>query len=434
MQGGCLVKRMNLTGRLFDRNFTLFVLGRLVSVIGSGIQIIAIPLYILDITGSGAAMGIFTLLGMLPRLLAAPFAGVIGDRWNRKKIMVWTDFLRGFLILFLALLSFNGTLTILILFVIQAIVSVFDGFFGAATGAMLPDIVSEENLRKANSVLGSVNSFSMIIGPILGGIIYGVLGITMVFLLNGISFIVSAISEIFIEYKVKFEKDKKLNLKLFFVEFKEGLSFIVKKRGLRYLFTFAMVTNFLLSPLFQVVEPYVLRQIVKMSAQQYGFVQTFFTIGMLLGNIVIAAFLAKAKNKNLMVMGILTQIFMLIVFGILIFPNVLSLFTIWKFFWITGIIYFTIGLFNTFVNVPINTNLQLMTPSNIRSRVFSAIEIFAQLMIPFGAVIYGFLLDHVAAHLIFISISLLVLVITIIFILYAPHEVYEPKSTETQGV
>lgn len=426
------MKKTNLTNKLFDKNFTLFTLGRLVSIIGSGIQMIAIPLYILDITGSGAAMGIFTLLGMLPRLLAAPFAGVIGDRWNRKKIMVWTDFLRGFLILFLALLSFNGTLTILILFIIQAIVSVFDGFFGAATGAMLPDIVSEDNLRKANSVLGSVNSFSLIIGPILGGIIYGVLGITMVFFLNGISFLISGISEIFIDYKVKFEKVGKLNFKSFFTEFKEGLSFIVKKRGLRYLFSFAMITNFLLSPLFQVVEPYILRQIVKMSAQQYGFVQTFFTIGMLLGNIVLAVFLSKTKAKNLMVMGISIESLMMLAFGILIFPNILSLFSIWNFFWITGIIYFTIGLFNTFVNVPINTNLQLMTPSNIRSRVFSAIEIFAQLMVPFGAVIYGFLLDHVAAHIIFLTATLIALVIAIVFFVVAPYEVYEPKKVEVQ--
>lgn len=426
------MKKTNLTNKLFDKNFTLFTLGRLVSIIGSGIQMIAIPLYILDITGSGAAMGIFTLLGMLPRLLAAPFAGVIGDRWNRKKIMVWTDFLRGFLILFLALLSFNGTLTILILFIIQAIVSVFDGFFGAATGAMLPDIVSEDNLRKANSVLGSVNSFSLIIGPILGGIIYGVLGITMVFFLNGISFLISGISEIFIDYKVKFEKVGKLNFKSFFTEFKEGLSFIVKKRGLRYLFSFAMIINFLLSPLFQVVEPYILRQIVKMSAQQYGFVQTFFTIGMLLGNIVLAVFLSKTKAKNLMVMGISIESLMMLAFGILIFPNILSLFSIWNFFWITGIIYFTIGLFNTFVNVPINTNLQLMTPSNIRSRVFSAIEIFAQLMVPFGAVIYGFLLDHVAAHIIFLTATLIALVIAIVFFVVAPYEVYEPKKVEVQ--
>ena len=424
------MRRMNLEDKLFNRNFVLYILGRLVSLIGSGIQIIAIPLYILDLTGSGAAMGIFTLLGILPRLLAAPFAGVIGDRFNRKNIMVLMDFLRGFLILYLAFLSFGGTLNLLILFIIQAVISVFDGFFGAATGAMLPDIVTEENLRKANSILGSVNSFSMIIGPILGGIIYGILGISMVFLINGISFVISAISEMFIVYKVKFNQKEKLGVKAFFVDFKEGVLFIFKNRGLKFLFTFAMITNFLLSPLLQVVEPYVLRQIVKMSSEQYGFVQTFFTIGMLLGNVFLVSFLSKVKNKVLMLTGILLETFLLIMFSVLIFPNILSLFSIWQFFWITGLIYFSIGVFNVLVNVPISTNLQLMTPSNIRSRVFSTLEIFAQIMVPLGAVIYGFLLDHMAAHLLFLTVTLISLGVVIVFFIIAPHEVYEPKLSK----
>lgn len=415
---------------LFERNFILYLLGRLVSLVGSGIQIVAIPLYILDLTGSGTAMGIFTLLGMVPRLAAAPFAGVIGDRWNRKNIMVWTDFLRGFLILYLAILAFNNSLTILTLFIVQAFVSIFDGFFGAATGAMLPDIVDKDNLIKANSYLGSVNSFSMIIGPVLGGLIYGVYGISLVFLLNGISFIASAISELFIIYKVRFNKETKLNIKVFFKEFKDGLVFIFRKNELRYLVSFAIIINFLLYPLYEVVEPYVLRQVVKFSAQQYGFIQTFFTVGMLISNLLIAVMLSKMRKKVLIIIGMFSQTAMLIFFGILIFPNVLSLFGIWQFFIITGIIYFIIGFFNTFVNVPVSTNLQLMTPTDIRSRVFASLEVLFQLMIPGGSVLYGFLLDRVPSHIIFLSISLLTLLASLIFVFISPIEMFEPKIEE----
>ncbi|MBZ4650180.1 MFS transporter [Thermosipho sp. (in: thermotogales)] len=422
------MRRTDSTNKLFTKNFLLYIVGRLVSLIGSGIQMIAIPLYILDVTGSGAAMGIFTLLSILPRLSVAPFAGVLGDRFNRKNIMVFTDFVRGFLILFLALLSYTNSLNILILFVIQAFVAVFDGFFGAATTAMIPDIVSEDKLRSANSVLGSVNSFSMIIGPILGGIIYGLFGIFAVFLINGTSFVLSAISEMFIVYKVKFSKKSKLSVSSFFSEFKEGLTFIFKNEGLKYLFTFAMIINFLMSPLFQVVEPYVLRQIVKMSAQQYGFVQTFFTIGMLAGNVFLMSLLKNAKNKTLMISGISIQSLAIFAFTILIFPNVLVKFSIWKFFWLTSIIYFIVGTFNTLVNIPISTNLQLMTPSEIRSRVFSTLEIFSQIMVPLGAVIYGFLIDVMAAHILFLVVNFLALAISIVFFVIAPQQVYEPKA------
>ncbi|MBO8161378.1 MAG: MFS transporter [Thermosipho sp. (in: Bacteria)] len=416
---------------LFDRNFVLYTLGRLVSVIGSGIQIIAIPLYILDVTGSGTAMGLFTLLGMIPRLVAAPFAGVIGDRWNRKKIMVWTDFLRGFLILFLALLSFGRLLTIPILFLVQAFVSVFDGFFGAATEAMLPDIVKKEHLRKANSILGSVNSFSMLVGPALGGFIYGLYGISLVFLLNGVSFVISAVSEIFIVYKRKFSKESKLSFKVFIVEFKDGLSFIFRRRALKYLVMFAIVINFLIYPLYEVVEPYILRKVVKLSAQQYGLIQMFFTAGMLIGNLIMASFLTKIRNKVLMISGIITQTIMLIFFSILVFPNILSLFSIWEFFYAIGVIYFVIGFFNTLVNVPVSTNLQLLTPSNIRARVFASLGVLFQLMIPLGAVVYGFLLDRIPAHIILFTISVIVLVTSMIFIFISPHEMFEPAVEES---
>ncbi|MBU7024593.1 MAG: MFS transporter, partial [Theionarchaea archaeon] len=73
------------------RNFWLYYTGWLVSFIGTGVQDVALPLFILDLTGSGAVMGTFMILTVAPRLVMIPLAGVIGDRVNRKKIMVWTD-------------------------------------------------------------------------------------------------------------------------------------------------------------------------------------------------------------------------------------------------------------------------------------------------------------------------------------------------------
>jgi DHA3 family macrolide efflux protein-like MFS transporter len=164
---------------------------------------IAIPLYILDLTGSGAYMGIFTMLSLLPSLILGPFAGVIGDRYNRKKIMVSIDFLDGFLILFLAFLTYIHSMNIAVIFTAQVFVSLIGAMFNSATSAMLPELVDESNLNRANSVIGVVNSFSMIVGPALGGVIYGIWGIGIVFLLNGVSFILSAVSEIFIKYEKK---------------------------------------------------------------------------------------------------------------------------------------------------------------------------------------------------------------------------------------
>jgi DHA3 family macrolide efflux protein-like MFS transporter len=146
------------------RNFWLYSVGRLVSFIGTGVQDVALPLFILDLTGSGAVMGTFMILTVAPRLVMIPLAGVIGDRVNRKKIMVWTDFGRGILILGLAGLAYSNYITLPLLFGAQFLTSVMNALFGPATSAMLPDIVEEEDLTRANSILGAVNSVSFIVG------------------------------------------------------------------------------------------------------------------------------------------------------------------------------------------------------------------------------------------------------------------------------
>ena len=150
------------------KNFLLYVTGRLVSLIGTGVQDVALPLFILDLTGSRAMMGTFMIISMVPRLILYPIAGVFGDRVNRKWIMVWMDFGRGAVILILALLATKNLITIPVLFAAQFLVSIMNALFGPATMAMLPDIVEEEELTRGNSIVGSVNSLSMIIGPALG--------------------------------------------------------------------------------------------------------------------------------------------------------------------------------------------------------------------------------------------------------------------------
>jgi len=189
------------------KNFWLYAAGRFVSLIGSGVQYLALSLYILDITGSGTMMGTFLVVSMLPRVIFAPFAGVVGDRFNRKKIMVYLDFARGVLIFLLAFIAYKGMLSLVVIYISQLLISTLDIFFDPATGAMVPDIVPKEKLTRANSILGSINSFSYIIGPAVGGILYP-LGIGIVFILNASSFIASGISEMFIEYKQTTEKKK----------------------------------------------------------------------------------------------------------------------------------------------------------------------------------------------------------------------------------
>jgi MFS family permease len=413
-------------------NFALFALGRLVSLIGAGIQMIALPLYILDITGSGTAMGFFTLLSIIPRLAATPFAGVLGDRWNRKKIMVNTDYGHGLILYGLGFLSIIGKMNIGFVFGGTVILSIFDAFFSGATSGMLPDIVPEANLKKANSTMGFVSSISRIIGPIIGGIIYGFVGIRGVFFINATCFTLSAFSEMFIVYHPELRKDR-LTLSKFFIDIKEGAEFVFRKRGLKYLFIFAMLINFVSTPIFSIVYPYVLKTVIRFSSQQYGYLQSAFILGALIGNLLIIKFLLKASNKKMIVGGLFAEGLLQYVFIFSLFQPVFGFLqsAIWLYFSIIGALFAISGMFNTFVNVPIDTNLQIMTPTEIRSRVFSVLELLAQIMVPVGSVIYGFLLDRVSIQWFLVSVNTVSILLSLIFYIVAPAEVYNPHLEKT---
>ena len=413
-----------------QRNFWLYAVGRLVSLIGTGVQDIAIPLFILDLTGSGTVMGTFMIITMAPRLILYPVAGVVGDRVNRKLIMVWTDFGRGAVILLLAFLAAQDYITIPVLFVAQFVISLMNALFGPATMAMLPDIVEEEDLTRANSIIGSINSLSMIVGPALGGVIYGFGGIKAAFLINGISFVGSGVSEFFIRYEQKTKKLEKVREVI--TDLREGLSFVKKHRGILTLLVFALVLNFLANPLFAVLVPYVMRVIIQFSAEQFGMLQTSFVTGILIGNIIIGTLLAKSKVEKLLNRGLLFETALIFVFVALIFPQVIGRlgYASWTLFFAIFSTFALMGMFNAFINTPIAVEFQKLVPTEFRARVFSVMEVITQGVVPIGLGIVGLLLDVAPAHVIALTLMVVELFVVLLFIFKYSKAVFKDFNNE----
>ncbi|WP_315068781.1 MFS transporter [uncultured Clostridium sp.] len=107
---------MNENKKIPNKNF---MLGRIVSDTGTGVQAVVMPLYIIDIGGSAATVGLFTFLALISALVIYPFAGVFGDRLNRKSIMIGADLLSGAVILALAACSHLGKMNLALLLSVQ---------------------------------------------------------------------------------------------------------------------------------------------------------------------------------------------------------------------------------------------------------------------------------------------------------------------------
>ncbi len=373
------------------KNFWLFVTGRFVSQFGWAVQDVAIPLYVLDQTQSGSMMSIFVLAEMLPFALL-PFAGVLSDRYNRKHMMVGFDLIRGAILL--AVIAFNF-LAIDQLLLITIILSFMGAFFGAATNALFPELVPEKELERANSVSSTFNIIAMLVGPAMGGLLYGIGGIMLPVLVNGLSFFGSGLFELFIHYEWKTKKIS--NAKEIMTDLKEGLRFLRKSKYLLVLMTFALSLNALGQPLGAILLPYVIREVLKFSSLQFGLIESTFMAGAIVGNMVIALKLVKKPAKyifhSLVINGII-----LLVFIWLISP--MSSLSVTMAFLTLAIISVILGSAEAFMNVPLEAKIQRAVPNELRGRVLSIFIVMVNVLTPLGILVIGPLLDLYPAWLI----------------------------------
>ena len=199
---------------------------------------------------------------------------------------------------------------------------------------------------------------------------------------------------------------------------------------MEYPFSFALIINFLISPMFNIIFPYVFKKGIGFSASFYGYIFASFTLGIVLGNVAIGLYFKKWHAKNLMKTGFIVETLVLLLLSGIVFPRPVHFFggaTI-NLFLILAVCTFLIGFANAFVNTPLNTNLQKMIPNNMRSRIFSFLGMLSQGAIPIGCLLYGALLDRTPYYYLLMVVNILAAFVTFYFLAKACDEVYEPKA------
>ncbi|BCL80551.1 MFS transporter [Ktedonobacteria bacterium brp13] len=176
-----------------NHNYLLLQGGQLVSFIGDQQQFIALPLLVLALTRSAVQAGIAVSLGTIAVLVISPFAGVIADRWDRKKIMLLCDAGRLCIILTIPLAFWFHVLTMLHIYIAVTLAGVLGTIFSVANAAALPNVVTQEQLPAALSQSQAAYSSVRTVGSLLGGALYSI-GSVFPFLVNAISFGVSVLS------------------------------------------------------------------------------------------------------------------------------------------------------------------------------------------------------------------------------------------------
>lgn len=395
----------------FNRNYRLVFFGALVSELGAILYSFAVSFYILEITDNNAFLqGLYLALcgGML--LLATPIGGVLGDRFNKAKIMFLCDYIKGAIIVIatvLMLLFRSSDAHVLILFAVGILGNAVSGVFSPAAGALLPHIVAEEKLQQANAYFSIKSSLQSILGVVLAGILYAVLPIHLLFFLVGVCYILSGVSEMFIRYDHT-PSEEKLTIRLALADMGDGFRYLKTQKALMAMMAAILFINFFFSPLGSNFLPYFVKTDVA-AAPSYLF-DRFLTpelwssvfsvmvgLSSLVGAIILSALPQEDKcgRKVALRLGYIAMVVLLLTASYwLLVDRGLSLNAFLILFCVGALL---IGFLVVMINVPTSTVLMRVVDRDKLSKVSSIVSIVSQGLTPISSVLAGSVLQYLGS-------------------------------------
>jgi len=171
------------------RNYRLYFIGQSISMCGTWMQVVAQGWLVLQLTHSGTQLGSIVALQFLPMLVAGPWGGLIADRFNKRKVLYWTQSASGLLALGISILVFSNTIQIWMIYVFAVCLGIVRIFDDPARQTFVSELVDSAHVKNAVSLNATSNNLARVVGPSIGGILIAGVGIAFCFLLNSVSYI-----------------------------------------------------------------------------------------------------------------------------------------------------------------------------------------------------------------------------------------------------
>jgi len=399
--------------KLFNRNFMTLWSGQFVSKLGTQAFQIALLFTIKSLTGSASIMGVFGLLTGLPAILMGPIGGALADRYSRRKIIIFSDLIRGLLVLTLALLIYKQpeatSLILGWLLLVSVASAILSSFFGPAITAVIPDLVPRERVAGANSMGQLSNQISAILGLTVGGVIYGAVGGLFLLIFDAFSFLFAAGAESTVYFPQHIPErvgTVKAQVSIFKDDVVEGMHYVWKRTGLRNFVLLSMLLSFFGAPIAILLTFYV-QDVLQVSTGWYGGLLAVYAIGAMIGFVLAGALqMTPQLRGKITVVAILLQA---IVYGLLGFAPVI---------WVAMVLMVLNGIMNGFIQVHITTIMQVSTPGEIRGRVFGLLAAAGGALTPIALGVSGIVIDVLDQNirLIFIGSGVIMFLLSLIML------------------
>jgi MFS transporter, DHA3 family, macrolide efflux protein len=362
------------------RTFLIIWIGQLASIIGSGLTNFGLGVWVLKETGSVTQFSLIIMFASVPAIIAAPFAGVIVDKWKRKWLMVISDSVAGVSTLLIFTLIYFQMFEVWHLYVTAAVSSLFSSFQMPAYQSTIPLLVRKEQLGRANGMVQMADALSIVFAPVLAGFLLYSIGIKGILMIDLFTFFIALSTILFIKFPELTDSEKDSKKVSFFQDALYGWKYIMDRPGLRGLLVYFALVNLLLGYFNVLLQPLILSF---SNERTLGIALSITGIGMLLGGIAVSIW-GGPKNRVLAVVGsgAISGLFLLML-GIK-----------------ESVILVTAATFMMFLLLPIGNAAsqviwQSKVPLNVQGRVFALRRMIAISLSPIAYITAGPLIEKV---------------------------------------
>lgn len=380
---------MSLFRSFRHRSFLLLWLGQTISRVGDFMYEIALAWWVLQKTGDAALMGGVLIAAITPSILFYLVGGVAVDRFSRVGLMLASDAARGAVVLLVSFLAFTDRLEIWEIIAASLFFGIVDAFFQPAFSALVPQIVPAEDLPSANSLSSMSVNLGRVLGPAVGAGVVAWIGSPLAFLINGVSFFLSAL---FLLPLLKLVLPRAVSEKGTSVlrEVREGLATVTGSPWLWISIVAFALTNITLAGPYSVAMPFLVNDNLKASVETLGLLYAVFPIGYLFGGIFLGRY-ARIRHRGILMysVGIVAGL-ALAVFGLL--PPL----------WVLIVAALLNGAALEMGHLTWTNTLQEFVPNEKLGRVVSIDNMGSFALLPIGFALAGWATNEFGAPIVFL--------------------------------
>ena len=385
-------------------NYRYYIVGMLVSNIGTWMQNVAQPWLAYQITDNAFQIGLVSAMQFLPTLLISVLAGAVIENQDKRRLLFYTQTVLFATTLAMAVLVFTGLIQYWHILILATMMGIANSFDMPIRQSFVVQLLPKTDLMNAIALNSTVFNLARIIGPSIAGIILAYYGTGICFLVNSLSFLAVILSLFFIhplQLTIPLQKEQ-INLKNVLHNVREGFSYVSRRPEIMIILSTSFIVSFF-GMNNNVLLPVFVTKVLHMQETSYGFITTCMGVGSFAGAILLASKSAKGPKRFHLTFAPLLLGICLIAVGLL------------NQYLLTLLIYAAVGYFFVSYAATAYTSIQLLVDEEYRSRVMSIYTLVNAGTIPFGSLFTGLVVSGQGASAGFVVNGAFIAVIMTLF-------------------